>query len=108
MESAWVGREIYWNIPELFVGLLYASFAVAAVIFALGTMRHIRIWRSGAKDHRLRDLIRQPRLIVGQAWQIITYALFQRRILRQFYAGITKSLLLYGFVFFVISFNNAR
>ncbi len=102
MESALVGREIYWNIPELFVGLLYASFAIAAVIFALGIMRHIRIWRSGAKDHRLRDLIRQPRLVVEQAWQIITYALFQRRILRKFYAGITHSLLLYGFVLLVI------
>lgn len=89
------GREIYWNIPLLFVGLLYFFFMVAAVVFALGVFRHIRLWRLGTKDKRFYSLPRQ-------IWNVITYALFQRRILRQLYAGLMHSFILYGFILLVI------
>ena len=82
-------REIYWNIPHILVVIHYGLFAAGTVIFLLGIFKHVRLILLGKKDNRFSSL---PKRL----YNIIYYALFQRRILERLYQGLTHSGIFYG------------
>ncbi|MFA5793775.1 MAG: (Fe-S)-binding protein [Candidatus Brocadiia bacterium] len=82
-------REIYWNIPKILVGIHYALFAVAVVVFMIGIFWRIRLWRLGDKENRLDNLI-------TRFWRLVIFAGFQYRILKRIYQAIMHSGIFYG------------
>jgi Fe-S oxidoreductase/nitrate reductase gamma subunit len=88
-------REIYWNIPRLWIALLYGSFIIATVIFLCGIFRHIRLIRLGKKLNRLDNLF-------TRLSNLVYYALFQRRILEKPYQAFTHSGIFYGMLILYI------
>ncbi|MBI4713049.1 MAG: electron transporter, partial [Planctomycetes bacterium] len=85
-----VPREIYWDTPKILVALHYGLFAVGTVIFLSGIFKHIRLWRLGIKENRFSNLM--TRIV-----KVITYALFQFRIIKRPYQGLMHSGIFYGF-----------
>jgi len=82
-------REIYWQIPRILVAVHYGLFIIAAVIFSYGVFKHFRLIKIGKKDNRFSSL---PRRL----FNLVYYALFQRRILERLYQGATHTGIFYG------------
>jgi len=88
-------REIYWNIPRILVVIHYGLFAAGTVIFLLGVFRHARLILLGKKENRFFSFPKR-------FYNLIYYALFQRRILERPYQGLTHSGIFYGMVILFI------
>ncbi|MFH0888780.1 MAG: heterodisulfide reductase-related iron-sulfur binding cluster [Planctomycetota bacterium] len=82
-------REIYWNTPHILVAIHYGLFTIGTIIFLLGIFKHVRLILLGKKDNRFSSL---PKRL----YNIVYYALFQRRILERLYQGLTHSGIFYG------------
>jgi Fe-S oxidoreductase/nitrate reductase gamma subunit len=82
-------REIYWNIPKIWVIIHYSLFAIAGLIFLYGAYKHFRLIRLGKQDNRFSFIARR-------IYNSIYYACFQRRILEKPYQGLTHTCIFYG------------
>lgn len=82
-------RELYWNIPEHL--LIYAVFAVVALVVLHGLYRHYQLWRLGGPERRW-DRIGE------RIWTVIWEGFGHWRQLRDPYPGIMHFLIFWGIV----------
>ena len=95
-ESFWAGQNVY--ITEVFlpgVTVFLVLLPVLIALFALGLLRHYRLWRLG-----------RPGLSVDQLWfrfKLALAAVFgQRRILKEFYPGLMHFLIFWGSLLLIL------
>jgi Fe-S oxidoreductase/nitrate reductase gamma subunit len=82
-------KEIYWNTPHILVAIHYGLFTIGTVIFLLGIFKLVRLVLLGKKEKRFSSL---PKRL----YNLVYYAIFQRRILERLYQGLTHSGIFYG------------
>ncbi|MBI5778585.1 MAG: 4Fe-4S dicluster domain-containing protein [Planctomycetes bacterium] len=82
-------REIYWQIPRILIAVHYGLFIIATAVFLYGVFKHFRLIRTGKKDNRFSSL---PKRL----FNLVYYALLQRRILERLYQGLTHTGIFYG------------
>jgi len=87
-------REIYWNVDQGKY-LLYPLFLVAAVIFTVGVVRRVRMWRQGQTEQGLTGTGQWNKRVIRAAWDVFS----QRLLLHEPGPGLFHFLLFWGFVF---------
>jgi len=91
-------REILWNIGTLpNIVAMYALFAASLAVGAIGLFRHAELWYSG------KPALDQDIPPYRRAWNLITYALFQRRVVKEPGAGAAHTLVYVGFLVLLLT-----
>jgi Fe-S oxidoreductase/nitrate reductase gamma subunit len=83
-------RPLMWNISA--VWLMYALFAIAAVIFILGICKRIEFWRQGKEDkERFSDWGKRLRILLREIF-------LQKQVRNSAYPAIFHSFIFYSFL----------
>jgi Fe-S oxidoreductase/nitrate reductase gamma subunit len=90
-----ITREIFWNVGTWARWPVYGLGLVVVVIFVLGLVKRIRLWRIGKPEKRTDHLGRR----IGS---FLSYGLLHGRILKEPFPGITHFLLFWGFVILLV------
>ncbi len=89
-------RPVLWNVPPALVVFMYASALAAALAFAWGLWRQVRLWRAGVPEARSdRPLLRLRRVAMD--------ALAQRALVREPGPGLPHALLFLGFLVLLLA-----
>ena len=90
-----VTREIYWNVPDWAIALMYMLFAFAIGVFAYGVGSRVRLWRQGAASPSQLSWRRRAR-------QLLTHAIQQVVIWRSPAAGLSHFAMFWSFIVLLI------
>ena len=82
-------RENFWNIPEVFHIVAYATMTVAVFILLWQVGQHVAMWLGGAPIDRRDRLDRR-------LWRLILFVGAQWRLFRRSFGGIMHAGLFYG------------
>ena len=88
--AATATRQLHWEVPSSLVVLMYASMAVALLVFAYGVWRRLRVWRLGRRAvvwDRPGVRLRRMLAAIGHA------TLFRKRV-----PGLMHALVFSGFL----------
>jgi Fe-S oxidoreductase/nitrate reductase gamma subunit len=85
-----VTRQIFWNVGSWARWPIYGLGLVVIVIFVLGLLKRIRLWRIGKPENRTDRIGKR---IVS----FLRFGLLHGRILKELFPGITHFLLFWGF-----------
>ncbi|MDQ7841841.1 MAG: (Fe-S)-binding protein [bacterium] len=88
-------REIYWNIPQIGVVIMYLLAAAAIAAFGHGLYQHFRMWRRGQPVDRLTPI--WPRLR-----SVLLHVAAHGRLLADRTSGIYHLALFWGFAFLLV------
>ena len=86
-----ITREIFWNVGTWTRWPVYGLGLVVIVVFVLGLLKRIRLWKIGRPENRTDKIGKR---IVS----FLRFGLLHGRILREPFPGITHLLLFWGFV----------
>jgi Fe-S oxidoreductase/nitrate reductase gamma subunit len=86
-----ITREIFWNVGGWTRWPVYGLGLIVVIIFVLGLVKRIRLWRTGKPENRYDHIGRR-------VWSFLSSGLFHGRILKEPYPGITHLFLFWGFV----------
>lgn len=90
-----VTREIFWNVGGWTRWPVYGLGLVVVVIFVLGLIKRIRLWKTGRPENRTDRLGKR----IGS---FLSYGLLHGRILKEPFPGITHFLLFWGFLILLL------
>jgi len=82
-------REIFWNIP--YGVIIYLLVLIPFAILGWGLYKMFLLWRIGKKENRINN-------IPSRVWSVITFGIFQTRVIKDIYAGVMHLLIFWGFV----------
>jgi Fe-S oxidoreductase/nitrate reductase gamma subunit len=86
-----VTRQIFWNVGTWARWPIYGLGLIVIVIFVLGLLKRIRLWKLGKPENRTDKIGKR---IVS----FVRFGLLHGRILKEPFPGITHLLLFWGFV----------
>jgi Fe-S oxidoreductase len=84
-------RDTFWNVPPWAQIALYAGATIAIAAFVWGVVQRARVWLGGKPEMRWDRLPTR----VGR---LISFGLFQVRVLSQAYPGIMHATVFWGFL----------
>ncbi|UCB53233.1 MAG: respiratory nitrate reductase subunit gamma, partial [Candidatus Zixiibacteriota bacterium] len=86
-----ITREIFWNVGTWVRWPVYVLGLIVIIIFVRGLVKRVRIWKIGKPENRTDK-------IGKRIASILSFGLFHKRILREWYPGITHLFLFWGFL----------
>ncbi len=90
-----VTRQIFWNVGTWARWPIYGLGLIVIVIFVLGLLKRIRLWKLGKPENRTDRIGKR---IVS----FLRFGLLHGRILKEPFPGITHLLLFWGFVILLL------
>jgi Fe-S oxidoreductase/nitrate reductase gamma subunit len=90
-----ISREIFWNVGSWTRWPVYGLGLVVLVIFVLGLLKRIRLWKIGKPENRTDQ-------IAKRIFSFLKYGLLHGRILKEPFPGITHFLLFWGFAMLLL------
>ena len=82
-------REIFWNIEHLIEYAHYIGFVIISLLILYILYRRTRLWRMGKSEERFDNFWKR-------VTDVIWYGFIQRRIFKDWYAGIMHILIFSG------------
>lgn len=90
-----ISREIFWNVGNWTRWPVYGLGLVVIVIFVLGLIKRIRLWKIGKQENRTDQITRR-------IFSFLKFGLLHGRILKEPFPGITHFLLFWGFAILLL------
>ncbi len=90
-----ITREIFWNVGSWVRWPVYGLGLLAIIIFILGLIKRMRLWRIGKPEIRNDHIFKR----IGT---VLTYGLLHKRILKEPYPGIMHLFIFWGFLLLLI------
>ncbi len=84
-------RETFWNIPHWAEIAQYIAAGLTIIVFLLGVVRHVRLWRLGQK-------VKRTDRLGARLWSVVVHAVAQVRVIRDPFPGIMHLAIFWGMV----------